>query len=123
MAPIPAYTPDGPILAHSKPEQFIHAESGTSSSVPATGVYLIPEPPPTVTGSSESLDTPSPHTRLVHGEVLSTAWCAPAELHSRAQSLLRGFSTQQRGASAMRDVDSGLRVYNEPALPPPYTPD
>ncbi len=70
-----------------------------------------------------SLDPPSSHTRLVHGEVLSTAWCAPTELQSRAQSLLRGFSAQQQRPSAMRDVDSGLRVYDEPALPPPYTPD
>ncbi|KAI0758039.1 hypothetical protein C8Q74DRAFT_293901 [Fomes fomentarius] len=115
MAPT-SYTSEGLILADSKPE---HGESDISGGVVATDGQRTPSP----TGSIGSLDTPSTHTRLVHGEVLSTAWCAPTELQSRAQSLLHGFSAQQGRVPAMRDVDSGLRVYNEPALPPPYTLD
>ncbi|KAI0758033.1 hypothetical protein C8Q74DRAFT_1441671 [Fomes fomentarius] len=107
-------------LAKPSSQQAHLTMASITSSVSVTDGHRTPPP---AGGSSDSLDTPSSHTRLVHGEVLSTAWYAPKELQSHAQSLLRGFSAQRRGASAMRDVDSGLRVHDEATLPPPYTPD
>ncbi|KAI0638696.1 hypothetical protein C8Q77DRAFT_1092297 [Trametes polyzona] len=59
-------------------------------------------------------------------------WHAPPSEHSRAHALLRNlFSRGHRAGSASnggsvrpaRDVDSGLRLYDDVVLPPPYTQD
>ncbi|KAI0638695.1 hypothetical protein C8Q77DRAFT_1154306 [Trametes polyzona] len=58
-------------------------------------------------------------------------WHAPPGEHSRAHALLRNlFSRGHRASSASsdsvraaRDVDSGLRLYDNVVLPPPYTQD
>ncbi|KAI0758006.1 hypothetical protein C8Q74DRAFT_1373070 [Fomes fomentarius] len=75
--------------------------------------------------STHSLVNSSPDTPLVHAEALRAPWHAPAGWN--AQSLRRAFSSRNGRESPApnraRDVDSGLRLYNEPALPPPYTPD
>ncbi|KAI0638697.1 hypothetical protein C8Q77DRAFT_1244263 [Trametes polyzona] len=58
-------------------------------------------------------------------------WHAPPGEHSRAHALLRNlFSRGPRAGSTTsgsvrvpRDVDSGLRLYDDVVLPPPYTQD
>ncbi|KAI0684382.1 hypothetical protein C8Q76DRAFT_804068 [Earliella scabrosa] len=79
------------------------------------------------TESSLGPVTPASDAPLVHEEVSRAPWYAPAKRQSRAESLLRAFSARQgsssRSQASVRDVDSGLRLYSEPALPPPYTPD
>ncbi|KAI0832931.1 hypothetical protein BC628DRAFT_1415157 [Trametes gibbosa] len=59
-------------------------------------------------------------------------WHAPPESHPHAQSLLRLLFSPRTSRASMgtasspatpgpHDVDSGLRLYSEPVLPPPYT--
>ncbi|KAI0737780.1 hypothetical protein C8Q80DRAFT_303726 [Daedaleopsis nitida] len=105
-----------------------------SELFPASSPVLTSETDPSSTSPvSPSLDSA---TSLVHAEVSRAPWTAPAERQSRAQSLLRAFSmrndnrtrtkpsnTGVRGGASTRDVDSGLRLYSEAALPPPYTPE
>lgn len=63
-----------------------------------------------------SILTPAP----ADTEASRARWYAPAQEQSRAQSLLSLLSSRGR---RRQDQDSGLRLYNEPALPPPYTAD
>ena len=67
--------------------------------------------------------TPSDVTRMPADTEASRArWYAPAQEQSRAQSLLSLLSSRGRRRQ-VQDQDSGLRLYNEPMLPPPYTAD
>ena len=71
---------------------------------------------------SEAPITPAP----ADAEASRAPWYAPPERESRAQSLLRILSSRNRPPPRRQpthDVDSGLRLYNEATLPPPYTPD
>ncbi|KAI0758012.1 hypothetical protein C8Q74DRAFT_1441657 [Fomes fomentarius] len=64
---------------------------------------------------------------LLHSEVSQTPWYAPPGNDIRGQAALDAFLGRDRENAKhcpMRDVDSGLRMLNTPALlPPPYTAD
>ncbi|KAH9854820.1 hypothetical protein C2E23DRAFT_883383 [Lenzites betulinus] len=91
-----------------------------------------------LSSSPYSLTSPAPllasTTSLIHAEFFPPGeWYAPPETPSREHArgvlrawLARGSASIHRlaGASyAVRDVDSGLRLYGDPAMPPEYTRD
>ncbi|KAI0705756.1 hypothetical protein C8T65DRAFT_236271 [Cerioporus squamosus] len=103
-----------------------------SSSPPTSSTtHLVPSrrQPASPQSDAHSPVTPASTTSLLlHTEVAHTPWYSPPQAQSRAQSLLRAFSSRigrgsSNAGSVVQDVDSGLRTYNEAALPPPYTPD
>ena len=96
----------GPTSARSTPRVGRNPLSPTSSSVGAGASDYAP---------STTL-TPAP----ADTEASRARWYAPAQEQSRAQSLLSLLSSR---GQRRQDQDSGLRLYNEPALPPPYTAD
>ncbi|KAH9939378.1 uncharacterized protein BXZ73DRAFT_99581 [Epithele typhae] len=96
---------------------------------------------PSVYGGVETATSPE-----TAGEAARAPWYAPATQQTQAASLLHAISQRSAGSPAedggsaggsggrarreprraptqAQDVDSGLRMYNEPTLPPPYTPD
>ena len=95
------------------------------TGVPTSATILTP-PINAAAPSVAPSETGGPPSIRAHAELSRAPWYAPAEGQSRAQSLLHAFSIRNRPKAPqapMRDVDSGLRLYNEPALPPAYTPD
>ncbi|KAI0684392.1 hypothetical protein C8Q76DRAFT_762502 [Earliella scabrosa] len=64
---------------------------------------------------------PEPH--VLNPEVAQLPWRAPLQLHERGQCLLQALSERHEGARGRpaQDVDSGLRLYEEDVLPPPYS--
>ncbi|KAH9933602.1 uncharacterized protein BXZ73DRAFT_100984 [Epithele typhae] len=128
----PPTSPMGVTVAATTPiaGSVLHDRSPEPSSPSPDGPA-----PPTALPSSASLesdaDVLAPHT-----EVSRAHWYAAPELQSRAQSLLSVFSARNSprptgkvsspGEPALEGgpvVDSGLRQYNEPMLPPAYTAD
>lgn len=64
---------------------------------------------------------PEPH--VLNPEVAQLPWRAPLQLQERGRSLLQALSERHEGARGRpaQDVDSGLRLYEEDVLPPPYS--
>ncbi|OJT12518.1 hypothetical protein TRAPUB_10919 [Trametes pubescens] len=109
--------PDTPSLAFSSPPGT-GPESSYSRSVPQT-----PASPAFSSASGTGTAPLMPPAALPPG-----AWHAPPDSHGRAHTLLRSlFSRGPRAgpgsvtSTAPRDVDSGLRLYDDVVLPPPYT--
>ncbi|OJT10296.1 hypothetical protein TRAPUB_13164 [Trametes pubescens] len=81
-----------------------------------------PHPPPSPAFSNASGATLMPSATIPPG-----AWHAPPDSHGRAHTLLRSLFSRSGSRTelpvASRDVDSGLRLYDDVVLPPPYTQD
>ena len=95
---------------------------GRSPILPPSPYSLPGSPSASEYTPSEAPITPAP----ADAEASRAPWYAPPERESRAQSLLRILSSRNRPPPRRQpthDVDSGLRLYNEATLPPPYTPD
>lgn len=124
-------TPQGFTRAQLKLQESIYGSS-TSASVSRSATSGAQSETQLTSATTESPVTPATsvsETPLVHAEVSRAPWYAPAERQGRAESLLRAFSMRNsptsgdRARTPVHDVDSGLRLYNEPALPPPYSPN
>ena len=129
MGPM-SHTSDGSTFSDLKLQRALYGTSAPSAPASTTAHSVASLDTPlaaTAAESRHSLIDPQPNTPLVHAEVAHAPWYAPAGWNAHAQSLLRAFATRSGRESPVqntaRDVDSGLRLYNEPALPPPYTPE
>ncbi|EIW61138.1 uncharacterized protein TRAVEDRAFT_17947 [Trametes versicolor FP-101664 SS1] len=86
-----------------------------------------PHPPPSPAFSNASGATLIPPAAAIP----PGAWHAPPDSHGRAHTLLRSLFSRSGSRTvpsdelpvASRDVDSGLRLYDDVVLPPPYTQD
>ncbi|KAI0650963.1 hypothetical protein C8Q79DRAFT_1007173 [Trametes meyenii] len=89
---------------------------------------------PSSSATSSVLPTPVSATFSATALVTPTAapppgiWHAPPGTHSRAQSLIRSFfsrapqpGSEAAGVPVVREADSGVRLYDDVLLPPPYT--
>ena len=93
------------------------------SSAAARSTPRLSQSPLSPVSAGASDYAPSDVTRMPADTEASRArWYAPAQEQSRAQSLLSLLSSRGRRRQ-VQDQDSGLRLYNEPMLPPPYTAD
>ncbi|KAI0682631.1 hypothetical protein C8Q76DRAFT_322507 [Earliella scabrosa] len=81
--------------------------------------------------SSTTVPSASP-SALLRSEVVQLPWSIAPDRLPGAQSVFRSFLMARNGTSVgtsrqdprrAREVDSGLRVYSESVLPPPYTAD
>ncbi|KAI0758005.1 hypothetical protein C8Q74DRAFT_1360230 [Fomes fomentarius] len=120
--------PSPPVLALAQSKSF-DSSRGSGPSTPRSGL-VFPSDSQVVSSPTESSSIPPTPTPLVHDEISRAPWYVPAAAQSRAQSLLRAFSMRNRSQDSRaqirtpaRDVDSGMRLYNEASLPPAYTPD
>ncbi|KAI0774634.1 hypothetical protein BD413DRAFT_301491 [Trametes elegans] len=123
----------------------------TLASQPGPGVAMRPPPSslpldshasppsdllPSKESTEASKDPPTASSRdtTVSARVLASApvlppgvWHAPPGTHSRARALVRALFSRRsdavEGVPVMQDVDSGLRLYDNVVLPPPYTQD
>lgn len=121
--------PSPPVLALAQSKSFDSSPSFGLASTPRSGL-VFPSESQVVSAPTESSLIPPTPTPLVHHGISRAPWYVPAAAQSRAQSLLRAFSMRNRPQDTRapirtpaRDVDSGMRLYNEPSLPPAYTPD
>ncbi|KAI1784068.1 hypothetical protein LXA43DRAFT_902334 [Ganoderma leucocontextum] len=119
-----SHTPISPPPRRPLPAEMKLQESIYDTSPVRIGRSPLSPPPGSVSASAISSDyapssarTPAP----ADTEASRARWYVPAQQQSRAQSLLGLLSS--RGRRRQQDEDSGLRLYNEPALPPPYTAD
>ncbi|TFK82973.1 hypothetical protein K466DRAFT_590100 [Polyporus arcularius HHB13444] len=121
-----------PFATTKAQDSTVYESSSPPSSSASSTTRLVPSrrQPTSPLSDAASPVTPagSATSLLLHTEVARTPWYSPPQAQSRAQSLLRASSSRNgRGSSSARsvvqDVDSGLRTYNEAALPPPYTPE
>ncbi|TBU22770.1 hypothetical protein BD311DRAFT_822526 [Dichomitus squalens] len=108
--------PSIPLAAAQSEPHIDHSPVSPSSPHSAAGSASASE-----YALSEAPITPAP----ADAEASRAPWYAPPQRESRAHSLLRVLSSRNRPVQQQptHDVDSGLRLYNEPTLPPPYTPD
>ncbi|KAH9884956.1 hypothetical protein C8Q73DRAFT_817838 [Cubamyces lactineus] len=90
-------------------------DSSTGSPVPSSAH-------PTSASAVFPVDAPlvTPVADIPPGE-----WHAPPAMENRAQALLQSFVSRSRSGNTpvVHDVDSGLRLYDDVVMPPPYTPD
>ncbi|KAI0684391.1 hypothetical protein C8Q76DRAFT_315888 [Earliella scabrosa] len=64
----------------------------------------------------------TPESRLLPREVAGLSWHAPVQLQDRARALLQAMSAGSPNPhKPAHNVDSGLRLYDGNALPPPYS--
>ncbi|EIW61199.1 uncharacterized protein TRAVEDRAFT_17987 [Trametes versicolor FP-101664 SS1] len=99
------------------------------SSLPGTGPESSYSQSGPLTPASLAFSSTSGTAPLMPpGALPPGAWHAPPDSHGRAHTLLRSlFSRGNRAgprsdvSAAPRDVDSGLRLYDNVVLPPPYT--
>ena len=93
-----------------------HSTASTPLPSPATSAL----PFPASLAHMHGADVPD-----AHAEVSRVPWYVPAGLQARAQALLHSISAregrEERSHSPVRDVDSGMRMYNQDILPPAYT--
>ncbi|KAI0737768.1 hypothetical protein C8Q80DRAFT_303302 [Daedaleopsis nitida] len=146
-AELPAWilTSSYPSNSKMNPSLCDFESSSAAALIPGPGSNDLPPVPPsrsTIFDPSKDhnnpsvLDTPAysygngraDTPENYRSEVARSRWYAPAGWHSRAQSLLSVFSAGGRNAAAheqsgQQHRDSGLRMYAETALPPPYTPE
>ncbi|EJF62126.1 hypothetical protein DICSQDRAFT_146415 [Dichomitus squalens LYAD-421 SS1] len=90
-------------------------------------IYTTPSTQPPTFHSKSDIDIGYSHV-LLSPQPVSAArapWSALPQSGPRAQSLLGALSLRIESGTRLpeRDMDSGLRLYNDVALPPAYTPD
>ncbi|KAL1941910.1 hypothetical protein VTO73DRAFT_6910 [Trametes versicolor] len=105
----------------SSSEPYVDSQSESSTSFALTSASASPLLVPRRRGAS-------PHTPIKAPPTLPTAlppgtWHAPLESHGRAYSVLRSLFSQGQRTNLPMAADSGLRLYDDVVLPPPYTQD
>ncbi|KAI0328214.1 hypothetical protein GY45DRAFT_1338297 [Cubamyces sp. BRFM 1775] len=133
----PLRRPPSPITTSPHPIPYSPSTSGKNSSSPE---LTATSQPPTTSLWDRSTDSPlmsSAQTTPASAAFPAGAplipsatdippgeWHAPPAMHNRAQALLRSFfSRNSRATPVVHDVDSGLRLYDNVVMPPPYTQD
>ncbi|KAJ8483016.1 hypothetical protein ONZ51_g4984 [Trametes cubensis] len=128
-----------PMTASPHPTPYTPSTSGKDSSSPELTATSQPSTTPLWDSSAGSPISSSPQTTPASAAFPASAplvpsaadippgeWHAPPTMHNRAQALLRSFFSRNSRSGAVpvvHDVDSGLRLYDNVVMPPPYTPD
>ncbi|KAI0832930.1 hypothetical protein BC628DRAFT_1407290 [Trametes gibbosa] len=118
--------PHSPISPGTTSDEYLGLHSADVQSTSMPGTPYTPYSPDSQVPASTSRTSLIPTAVVPPGE-----WHAPPDSHSRARVLLRSlFSREPRSSNSIvdaipvaHDVDSGLRLYNDVVLPPPYTQD
>ncbi|KAH9854816.1 hypothetical protein C2E23DRAFT_815764 [Lenzites betulinus] len=137
MPPLTSATPSTPNVSRTTEKtrstvypstpslRYTPSSPGSPSSPPHTPSS------PALSSASAPLMSPLPLSAPAAAVLPPGAWHAPPGSHPRAHTLLRSlFSRGPRSTTSTNavapvphDVDSGLRLYDEVVLPPPYTQD